>query len=92
MNYQRVDLLVKRIDLGERRLLPLAAELRSAQRQVEDQESEIKRMREMLEHQEGILADEVRIASELGGRIISVQVKKGAQVQIGDELATLMHI
>lgn len=36
-----------------------------------------------------ILADEVRIASELGGRIIDLRVERGAEVQVGDELVLL---
>ena len=36
-----------------------------------------------------IQADEVRVAGELGGRIIEVRVKVGGEVQAGDELVVL---
>lgn len=60
MDYQRVDLLIKRIELGERRMLPVAEDLRSARREVEDVETDIKRYDEMLEHHEATLRDEIR--------------------------------
>ncbi|MCP4530234.1 MAG: biotin/lipoyl-binding protein, partial [Delftia sp.] len=36
-----------------------------------------------------IRADEVRVASELGGRIVEVRARVGETVQAGDELVTL---
>ena len=36
-----------------------------------------------------IQADEIRIASELGGRIVQIDIKKGDQVRVGDVLVRL---
>lgn len=57
---QRVDLLLKRVELKERRMIPLAADLRSLEGEYEDQKSMVKRYQEMLEQMEDRVSDDVR--------------------------------
>ena len=57
---QRVDLLLKRVELKERRLIPVASDLRSLEGDYEDQKAIVTRYGEMLEQMEDALSDEIR--------------------------------
>lgn len=57
---QKVDLLLKRVELKERRLLPVASDLRSLEGDHEEQKVIVTRYREMLEQMEDALSDEIR--------------------------------
>jgi chromosome segregation ATPase len=57
---QQVDILLKRIELQERRLAPLESELRRGERALIDIEARLKRMQEEREEMENVLAEEVR--------------------------------
>jgi hypothetical protein len=57
---QQVDLLLKRIDLKERRLAPLSAELREAEKSAVRAASEIRRIEEMRDQQERQISRDVR--------------------------------
>jgi len=57
---QQVDLMLKRIELKERRLDPMASHLRSLQREYDDRKSELKHYQEMLELEKDVISDEVR--------------------------------
>jgi predicted RNase H-like nuclease (RuvC/YqgF family) len=60
MFQQEVDLLLKRIELKERRLEPMAGHLRSLQREYDGRKTEIKHYQEMLEQAERDVSDELR--------------------------------
>jgi hypothetical protein len=57
---QQIEILLKRIELMERRLAPLESELRRAERAVIDVEARVKRMQEEREEMEDAIADEIR--------------------------------
>jgi chromosome segregation ATPase len=57
---QKVDLLLKRIEIKERRLAPMASDLRSMESEYDNRKTEIKRLREFIKQQEEMLADELR--------------------------------
>jgi len=57
---QKIDLLLKRIELGERRLIPVASDLRSLEGDYEDQKTKVKRYQEMLVQMEDALSEEIR--------------------------------
>jgi len=57
---QQVDLLLKRIDLKQRRFAPLEAELRDAENTVLRTESEIQRIAEISEQQERQISRDLR--------------------------------
>ena len=61
---QRVDLLLKRIELRERRLAPLQKRLAAAQGDVEGSQAERVRMRAMKEQQERQIDESVRAGRE----------------------------
>ncbi len=61
---QRVDLLLKRIELRERRLAPLQKRLAAAQGDVEGSQAERVRMRAMKEQQERQIDESARAGSE----------------------------
>ena len=61
---QQVDLLLKRIDLKERRLAPLEAELREAEQAAVRSASEIRRLEELREQQERQVSRDVREGSD----------------------------
>jgi hypothetical protein len=60
LDQQEADLLLKRIDLRERRLAPLERELRSTKSGLLNDEAEMARVREMLEQQQDTLQREIR--------------------------------
>ena len=55
-----VDLLLKRVELKERRLIPVASDLRSLEGDYEDQKVVVTRYREMLRQMEDALSEEIR--------------------------------
>ena len=57
---QKIDLLLKRVELKERRLIPVASDLRSLEGEQEDQKVTLARYREMLEQMEDALSEEIR--------------------------------
>ena len=57
---QKVDLLLKRINLRERRLAPLESELRSSRNAIADSESETAYLKQMQEQHEETLTREIR--------------------------------
>ena len=57
---QKVDLLLKRVELKERRLIPVASDLRSLEGEYEDQKVMVVRYREMLRQMEDALSEEIR--------------------------------
>jgi len=57
---QKVDLLLKRVELKERRLIPVASDLRSLEGDYENQKVVVTRYREMLTQMEDALAEEIR--------------------------------
>ena len=57
---QKIDLLLKRVELKERRLIPVASDLRSLEGDYEDQKVVVTRYQEMLEQAEDLLSDEIR--------------------------------
>jgi septal ring factor EnvC (AmiA/AmiB activator) len=57
---QQVDILLKRIELQERRLAPLESGLRRAERAMIDVEARLERMKEEREAMEDVIAEEVR--------------------------------
>jgi chromosome segregation ATPase len=61
---QEQDILLKRIELMERRLAPLESELRRAERAMIDVEARVKRMQEEREEMEDVIADEVRSGTD----------------------------
>jgi len=60
MYQQQVDLMLKRIELKERRLEPMASHLRSLQREYDDRKSELKHFQEMIEREKERISDEIR--------------------------------
>jgi chromosome segregation ATPase len=64
---QQVDILLKRIELKERRLAPLESELRRAERAMIDVEARLKRMQEEAEEMVDVIADEVRAGIDREG-------------------------
>lgn len=61
---QRVDILLKRIELKERRLEPLESELRRTERAITDVEARIKRLNEEKEELDDAIADDVRAGTD----------------------------
>jgi flagellar biosynthesis chaperone FliJ len=61
---QRVELVLKRIDLKERRLAPLETELRDAENTVLRTESELQRIEDMREQQERQISRDLRDGSD----------------------------
>jgi chromosome segregation ATPase len=57
---QQVDILLKRIELKERRLAPLESELRRAERALIEIESRVKRMNEEREELDDVVDEEIR--------------------------------
>jgi chromosome segregation ATPase len=57
---QDTDILLRRIELKERRLIPLESELRRAERSLLDMQSRLKMIQEELEQQEEQLSEEMR--------------------------------
>jgi hypothetical protein len=57
---QAIDILLKRVELKERRLIPLESELRRAERSHLDMQSRVKMIQEELEQQEDALSEEMR--------------------------------
>jgi len=57
---QKIDLLLKRIELKERRMIPVATDLRTLEGQYEDQKAVVKRYQEMLDQMEDVVSNEVR--------------------------------
>jgi chromosome segregation ATPase len=57
---QSVDLLLKRIEIKERRLAPMSSDLRSMEAEYGNRKTEIKRLREFIKQQEEVLDDELR--------------------------------
>lgn len=66
-SYDRVELVLRRIDLKERRLAPLEAQMRRVDTQIFDHKSEIKRMEQMVEEHEDLLDDEIRDGTDRPG-------------------------
>jgi hypothetical protein len=60
LEHQEVDILLKRIELKERRLIPLESELRRAERSLLDMQSRLKMIQEELEQTEDQLSEEMR--------------------------------
>jgi len=65
MFQQEVDLVLKRIELKERRLEPMAGHLRSLQREYDDRKTEIKHYQEMLEQARNQVSEEIRQGRDL---------------------------
>jgi len=59
-SYDRIELVLRRIDLKERRLAPLEAQMRRVDSEMFDHKSEMKRMGQMVEEHEDRLDDEIR--------------------------------
>jgi len=57
---QKVDLLLKRVELKERRLIPVASDLRSLEGDYQDQKVVVTRYQEMLRQMEDALSEEIR--------------------------------
>jgi predicted nucleic acid-binding Zn-ribbon protein len=57
---QRIDLLLRRIELEERRLIPVSSDLRSLEGDYENQKTLVKRYQEMLAQMEDELSEEIR--------------------------------
>lgn len=80
LDNQQVDVLLKRIDLKDRRLVPLEAELRKAEREVEEHDGWFRHMREEKEQLEERLreanrdgnAEDARIAREMLDQVARV--------------------
>jgi len=64
---QQADLLLKRIDLRERRLAPAERSLRSARDGLVDGETELSHLHEMLERERADLQRQIREGSDLPG-------------------------
>lgn len=60
LDNQDIDIILRRIELKERRLLPLESELRRAERSLLDMQSRLKMIQEELEQTEEQLSEEMR--------------------------------
>ena len=60
LDRQQIDLLLKRIELRERRLAPLEAQLHRAENRLSNAEDEVARMTRMLEEQEKNMRERIR--------------------------------
>jgi chromosome segregation ATPase len=81
---QHVEILLKRIELKERRLEPLESELLRAERAQTDLEARVKRMQEELEQTEDAIADEVRAGSDTPdseSRRMKMQIERVLEVE-----------
>jgi len=74
MFQQEVDLLLKRIELKERRLEPMASHLRSLQREYDGRKTEIKHYQEMLEGAHNQVSDEIRQGRDLVAESEAAQI------------------
>jgi chromosome segregation ATPase len=60
LDYQQVELLLKRIELKERRIAPIAGDLREVEHAVFDAKNQLMHMQEMLRDEEDRLKNEIR--------------------------------
>lgn len=74
MFQQEVDLVLKRLELKERRLEPMAGHLRSLQREYDDRKTEIKHYQEMLEGARDKVSEEIRQGRDLVAESDAAQV------------------
>ena len=83
---QRIDLLLKRVELKERRLIPVASDLRSLEGDYEDQKAQVKRYREMLEQMEDVVSEQVRRGvdrQDSEAREMIPGIEREMQIEIG---------
>ena len=67
---QRIDLLLRRVELKERRLIPVASDLRSLEGDYEDQKAQVKRYQEMLAQMEDRVIRNIGGASMIAGLVL----------------------
>ena len=103
LEHQEADLLLKRIELRERRLAPIEGELRKARREVVELNTQLDQLREMAAEEERLLRETIRdvdddyskqIRSQLAqlGRAISMEESRLEDLEmrvrdLEDELA-----
>jgi predicted RNase H-like nuclease (RuvC/YqgF family) len=83
---QQVEILLKRIEMKERRLAPLESELRRAERALVDLEARVKRLNDEREELEDVLAEEMREGIDLEGsetRRMQEQLARVAEMEAG---------
>ena len=83
---QQIDILLKRIELKERRLAPLESELRRAERALIDIESRVKRMNEEREELEDVVDEEIRDGVDQAGseaRRMQEQLARVVEMETG---------
>jgi len=88
---QHAEILLRRIDLGVRRLAPLEDELRRAERRVIDSKSDIHRFETMIADVEDAISEEVLEGvdpAESGNRRMKEEVERELRVRI-EELESL---
>jgi hypothetical protein len=80
LTHQRAELLLKRIELKERRVVPLESEVRRARTDLLAAESEIERLEQMLENTEDAIVDEIRNGTDRadsGSRTMKREIEQG---------------
>jgi len=83
---QQVDILLKRIELKERRLAPLESDLRRAERALIDIESRVKRLNEEREELDDAVDEEVRAGVDSEGseaRRMRDQLERVVEMEAG---------
>lgn len=64
VHHQRVELLLKRLELKQRRVSPLEGELRGARQQLNDLENERRHMEGMLEESQAAVTEDIRSGTD----------------------------
>ena len=80
LTHQRAELLLKRIELKERRVVPLESEVRRARTDLLAAESEVERLEQMLENAEDAIVEEIRNGTDRadsGSRIMKRELEQG---------------
>jgi hypothetical protein len=86
LDNQQVDLVLKRIDLKQRRLAPLERDLRSMEESLAGRKMEVRELRQMLEETEDRIQDQVREGTDRPDsedRLMARQIERQTRFSTG---------
>lgn len=84
MESRKVDLLIKRIEIKQRAVIPMAADLRSMESEYDNLKMESKRLQDMVEQQEKVIDREVLQGTDVPdseSRLFMAELERELQVQ-----------